>query len=63
MDLLAELIGKKVTVHSIQGDAERQDVGTLEAVQGNWLRLRKSGNEVLFFGVVHIRLVKPFDPM
>jgi ferredoxin-fold anticodon binding domain-containing protein len=61
MQLINDLVGKKITVHSIQGETERQDVGTLEATDGTWMRLRKSETEVLIFTIYHIRLVKPFD--
>jgi ferredoxin-fold anticodon binding domain-containing protein len=63
MELLSEIKGKKVTVHSLQGETERQDVGVLEDVQGQWLKLRKSNSEVLFFCIYHLRLIKPFDPL
>lgn len=62
MQLINDLVGRKITIFSNQGDAERQDVGTLEATDGSWLKLRKSENEVLIFSTYHIRLVKPFDP-
>jgi hypothetical protein len=61
MQLLNELVGRKVTVHSLQGDTERQDIGVLEATDGMWLRVRKADNEVLYFCSYHLRLIKPFD--
>lgn len=57
-----EIIGKKVIVYSDPGNGERQDIGVLEGVENQWIRLRKSDTEVLFFSVYKIRLVKPFDP-
>lgn len=62
MKLIDELVGKKVTVFSVQGGGERQDVGTLESVDDAWMRVRKSENELLYFNTFHVRLVKPFDP-
>jgi hypothetical protein len=61
MQLLNDLIGRKVTVFSIQAGTERQDVGVLEATDGTWLRLNKSDAEVLYFSGYHVRMVKPFD--
>lgn len=57
---LNEMIGRKVSIYSVQGGGERQDVGTLEAFDGTFLKVRKSDNEVLFFSVYQIRLVKNF---
>jgi hypothetical protein len=61
MELLAPLIGKKITLYSVQGETERSDVGTLEAAEGHWVRMRKSDGELLFFAIERIRLIKPFD--
>jgi len=58
--VLQDLIGKKVSVYSNQPGAERQDVGVLEAADSQWLRIRKSDTEVLYFSVVLVRLIKPF---
>lgn len=64
MELLHPLIGKKVTVFSLQGAGqERQDVGVLEAAAGNFLQIRKNEHDVLFFPLSHIRLIKPFEPL
>jgi hypothetical protein len=60
MQLLNDLVGRKVTIFSVQGQGERQDVGTLEAADNLWLRLRK-GDEVMYFCLYHVRLIKPFD--
>ncbi len=62
MDLLRELVGRKVTVFSLLGGgAERQDVGMLEAIDPGWLRLRKAETELMYFSVHQVRLIKPFD--
>ncbi len=55
------MIGKKVTVYSRLGDAEKQDVGILELVEGDWIRLRKAEGETMFFTVVNVRMIKPFE--
>ncbi|MEZ0327039.1 MAG: hypothetical protein ACAH95_14155 [Fimbriimonas sp.] len=61
MELLRELVGRKVTVFSLQGGSERQDVGVLEAIDTTWFRLRKAETEVMYFSVYQVRLIKPFD--
>ena len=61
MQLLTPLIGKKVTVFSSHGETERQDIGILQAAEGNFLVLKKT-DELMYFTVSRIRLIKPFDP-
>lgn len=61
MQLLDEMIGRKVTVFSVQGGTERQDVGVLEAVDGTWIKVKKGEAETLYFHAHHIRVIKPFD--
>jgi hypothetical protein len=61
MQLLTPLIGKKVTVFSSQGETERQDIGILQAAEGQFLVLKKT-DELMYFTVSRIRLIKPFDP-
>jgi hypothetical protein len=56
-----ELIGKKVIVYSDSASGERQDVGMLESADAQWVRLLKSGPEVLYFCIYSIRVIKPFD--
>lgn len=60
MQLINDLVGRKVTVFSLS-DVEKQDVGMLEAFDGAWLKLRKAETEVLIINVMRIRQVKPFD--
>jgi hypothetical protein len=62
MQLLVPLIGKKVTVFTVQADTERQDIGILEAAEGNFVVIRKSDHEVLYFSLSRLRLIKPFEP-
>ncbi len=63
MEIVSELAGRKVTVFTEQGEQERQDVGTLERVEGNWIKMRKDSGEVLYFSALKTRLIKPFDPV
>lgn len=58
--LIQEMVGKKVQVFSIHGAGEHQVVGTLEAFDGVWAKVKKSESEVLFFSVYQIRLIKNF---
>jgi hypothetical protein len=60
MNLILELIGKKVTVHSLLADSEKQDVGMLQAADSEWLRLHKENGDILYFQTKRIRVVKPF---
>jgi hypothetical protein len=55
--LLTELVGKQVEITSIGGETRFVDRGVLEAFDEHWVRLRK-GNEVLYFPVYRIRLLK-----
>ncbi|WP_309717775.1 hypothetical protein [Armatimonas sp.] len=61
MSILQELVGRKVTVYSM-ADTERQDVGILQAADEHVLKIKKTETEVLYFNIVRVRLVKPFDP-
>ena len=61
MSILQELVGRKVTVYSL-ADTERQDVGILQHVDEQVLKVKKNENEVLYFNLARVRLVKPFDP-
>ena len=63
MELLRPLIGKKVTVFTLTGTGDKQDVGLLEELDSGWLRLRKGEHDVMFFPIHQIRLVKPFEPL
>jgi len=63
MNPTSVLIGKKVTVYSRLGDTEKQDVGVLETVEGDWIRLRKAEGETMFFTIVNVRMIKPFEQL
>ena len=57
-DIFQALVGRQVQVYSVCGETEVNDTGTLEAYDGVWLCLRKSG-EALSLSIARIRLVKP----
>ena len=61
MNPISVLIGKKVTVYSRMGETETQDVGMLEQADGGWVRLKKADGETMFFTIVNVRLIKPFE--
>lgn len=58
--VLQELMGKKISVYSNQPGAERQDVGILEAVDGDWIKIKKSETESAYFCIHLVRMIKPF---
>ena len=60
MNLIAELIGKKITVYSEAEGAERQDIGVLQSAEGSWIKIHKESGETLYFQLSRIRMVKPF---
>jgi hypothetical protein len=60
MNPIAELIGKKVTVYSEAADQERQDIGILQLVEGDWLKIHKENGDTLYFNFSRVRMIKPF---
>jgi hypothetical protein len=60
MNLILELIGKKVTIHTVLADSEKQDVGILQAADSDWVKLHKESGETLYFSTGRIRMIKPF---
>ena len=60
MELLAELMGKKVALLTEMGDVERQEIGILTDAKGHWVKIEKDNNEIVFFSVYLIRSVKQF---
>lgn len=56
-DVLRELLGKRVIVYSGENNAY-SDKGTLEAYDGNWVRLRVPSGDLLCFPIYNIRLLK-----
>lgn len=60
MELLHELIGKKVALLTEMGAVERQEIGVLEDAKGSWVKVIKDNNEVVFYSVYLIRSIKQF---
>lgn len=58
--VIQEMVGKKVSVYSINGEGERQDVGVLEAVDGLFLKLKKGETEAMYFAIANVRMIKNF---
>jgi hypothetical protein len=60
MELLDELVGKKVALQTEMGAVERQEIGILEEAKGHWVKVLKDNDEVVFFSVYLIRTIKQF---
>ena len=60
MELLAGLIGKKVTLLTEMGSVERQEIGILEDAKGHWVKVAKDNDEHVFYSVYLIRSIKQF---
>jgi len=60
MELLAELMGKKVALLTEMGAVERQEIGILQDAKGHWVKIAKDNDEIVFFSVYLIRSIKPF---
>lgn len=58
--LLQDLVGKKAVVMSRGGGTDHQDMGTVEAIDDEVIKIRKE-NEVVYVMRANIRLIKPFD--
>jgi hypothetical protein len=58
-DLRKELLGKKVEVRS--GDGSYRDEGKLVDYDERWVKLDKGYDEVIYFPIVNIRLLKPLN--
>mgnify|MGYP001095837924 CR=1 FL=1 len=60
MDLLSELVGKKVALLTEQGNIERQEIGILEDAKGHWVKIAKDYHEIVYFSVYLIRSIRAF---
>ncbi len=58
--VVSELLGQQVEVRSLRGQSECVDAGVLEATDERWIKLRKD-DEVLYFPIANVRLVKPVE--
>ena len=61
--VIMDLLGVKVSVRSILGNGDAEDIGILEEYDHPWVRLRTTDREVLCFPVHNIRLVKNLEPL
>ncbi|MER3496707.1 MAG: hypothetical protein C4320_08035, partial [Armatimonadota bacterium] len=57
-ELLKDLTGRKAVVYSRGGASDHQDMGTIEAIDDEVIKLRKE-NEVVYIERSAIRLIKP----
>ncbi|PQV64278.1 hypothetical protein B1R32_106124 [Abditibacterium utsteinense] len=55
---LKDFIGKHVDVWTVMGQTETKDSGILRNVDEAWIVIEKN-NELLFFSMMRVRLVKP----
>ncbi len=60
-NVLSELLGQEVEVRSLRGQSECVDSGVLEAYDERWLKVRQSPEQVLYFPIANVRLLKPLD--
>lgn len=58
--LLDELLGKKAVIMSRGASADHQDMGLIEAIDDEVIKIRKE-SEVVYILRHNIRLVKPFE--
>lgn len=57
----ADLIGAEVEVETQIGDMRWTDRGVLEFADSYWVRIRKSGGDVMCFPVRNVRYVKAWS--
>ena len=60
MEMLSEIMGKKVALLTEMGDVERQEIGVLVDAKGHWVKVEKDNGEVVFYSVYLIRSIKQF---
>lgn len=58
--LLDELIGKKAVILSRGAAVDHQDMGVVEAIDDDVIKIRKE-NDVAYILRANVRLIKPFD--
>lgn len=58
--LLEELLGKKAVIMSRGAATDHQDMGLVEAIDDEVIKIRKE-TEVVYILRHNIRLIKPFD--
>jgi len=60
MELLSDLVGKKITLLTEMGSVERQEIGILIDAKGHWVKVQKENNEIVFYSVYLIRQIRQF---
>ena len=58
--LLQNLIGHKAVIMSRGGAADFQDMGTIEALDEDVIKLRKE-SDVVYITMDSVRMIKPFE--
>lgn len=58
--ILDELLGKKAVILSRGAATDHQDMGTVEAIDDEVIKIRKE-NEVVYVLRANVRLIKPFE--
>ena len=58
-DVLKELVGKQVEVHSMGAEALYRDSGRLVSYDERWVVIEKVPGEMLYLSIVNVRLIKP----
>jgi ferredoxin-fold anticodon binding domain-containing protein len=59
--ILQELVGKHVDIVTVS-NTDFHDRGVLDAVDDNFVRIRKESGEELYIAFYHIRLIKEVQP-
>lgn len=60
MELLADMMGKKVTLLTEMGSVERQEIGILMDAKGHWVKVQKENDEMVLYSVYLIRQIRQF---
>lgn len=55
-DVLQGLVGQQV---ELRGESATIDKGILQAYDDRWVVLKKLGDELLYFPIANVRLLKP----
>jgi hypothetical protein len=61
-DVLGNLIGQQVEVHTLTGSSAYKDRGTVERADGHAIMLVNERGEPLVFPIYNIRLIKIISP-
>ena len=58
-DILEELLGEYIELHSSTGNGSYRDAGVLEDYDERWIKLRKDSEDAYYFPIANVRLLKP----